>query len=289
MLTGQKSKQAHALAKLLQAQDMAIMRGCLLLFITDSLSARIHDPSQKDCAAGLAQHFPTLCNHCPCRTGRPLTGTRSFEISDGNRAFSVRMDAVTWLDDKPATSLLFTDITDMKRAQAELSRLAYSDALTGLPNRLCLRTRFEAMEEEIRRGKKEGILALLDLDHFKDINDTYGHSAGDAVLRRLADCITAKDGFYDHMYRLGGDEFILLFSEEPGCFATEADFLAHYRERISQIMIPYTTPDIESFCTLSVGVAVFPKHGNTYSDILRKADIALYKSKGLGRNSFTFF
>ena len=294
MLGGRKSKLEQMLLELLRGQELAVVRkngdSCQLLFATEPIRERMLDRADENCATGLSFCFPALCSKCPYGPDKTGKDTQSFEVRDGkDDIFSVHASSPTWLDGKPATSFSFSNITDIKKTESELYRLAYTDALTGLPNRLRLRTDFELMEDAIENGRCAGIMALLDLDFFKEVNDTYGHNAGDIMLKRLAEYITALEDFGGHMYRLGGDEFVLLLSDKPDRHPTQDAFLEHYNKLLSHVMVPYSIPNIDMSCTLSVGVSIFPQHGTIYSDLLRKADIALYKSKEDGRNTYTFF
>jgi len=184
---------------------------------------------------------------------------------------------------------MMRDITPEKEANERLYALAYIDQLTGIPNRQKLKEDFAMLEEKIIKNEASGIVALFDLDHFKAVNDTYGHNTGDVVLRRLTEHLQESPYFVDHLYRLGGDEFVLLYADPADRFASHDDCQKHYNSILSTALRAYTLPNIDLKCTLSIGVSFFPKHGSNLSDILRKADIALYQAKAAGRGQVMFF
>ena len=167
-----------------------------------------------------------------------------------------------------------------------LYNLAFLDGLTQVPNRMRLKDDFAQMEHEIAAGKKCGAVAIFDIDFFKKVNDTYGHSIGDTMLQRLAEQLNGKPQFKERLYRLGGDEFALLLSVD-----TEAhpDLWQHFEEILSGALDSYTLPNIDLSCTLSMGVALYPQHGDTLTALLHRADIALYKAKTAGRNRLELF
>ena len=192
------------------------------------------------------------------------------------------------------------DVTDRRLAEDKIRHLANFDALTGLPNRRQLIWRTErALEHARRLGHQVGLL-LIDLDRFKVINDTLGHAAGDELLmevsRRLRSCVRHSDqvlessvesmGARSHrtleaVGRLGGDEFVALLPE----VADERD-----AERVAQRILDLMREPIfvggqECFVTASVGIALFPRDGNTVADLIRNSDVAMYLVKSQGRNS----
>jgi len=274
--------------------EIIIVRGknCEVVFTNARAEERIHDDNSKEftCSAVFSKHFPTLCEHCPYGTDNQQKDDEPFEIKDSEgRYFSVRRNTVTWLDGKVATSFMMRDITHEKEATEHLYNLAYIDQLTGVPNRQRLKEDFAAVEGKIEREELSGVLALFDLDHFKTVNDTYGHNTGDVVLRRLTDHLSEDPNFANSLYRLGGDEFVIFITKQADQFPTFDDLKTHYNTVMSAALRAYTLPNIEVKCTLSIGISFFPKHGTNLSDVLRKADIALYQAKDAGRNQIFFF
>lgn len=192
------------------------------------------------------------------------------------------------------------DVTDRRQAEDRIRQLAHFDALTGLPNRRQLIWRVERAIEQARRGNHEVGLLLIDLDRFKIINDTLGHTAGDELLievgRRLRGCVRHSDQVMEGMLeavggrshrtleavgRLGGDEFVALLPE----VADERD-----AERVAQRVLealrePIFIAGQECFVTASVGIALYPRDGQTMADLLRNSDVAMYAVKSQGRNA----
>jgi diguanylate cyclase (GGDEF)-like protein/PAS domain S-box-containing protein len=180
---------------------------------------------------------------------------------------------------------VFSDITAMKESQAQLERLAHHDALTGLPNRLLFHARVtHALEHARREGSRAAILCL-DLDHFKHINDSLGHPAGDrllqAVTQRLLDSVRKEDT----VARLGGDEFTVLLEDlqEPN----DAGIVAE--KALNVLARPFDLDGHEAYVSGSVGISLFPDDGKDVTSLLKNADSALYCAKEQGRNSYHFY
>ena len=176
------------------------------------------------------------------------------------------------------------DITEQRRNEERIRYLANFDALTGLPNRAQLEDHIQYAIHLARRNN--GLLAVMfvDIDRFKDVNDTLGHSVGDAVLvevaRRLMTLLRAEDT----VSRLGGDEFVLVL---PGSDARGA---AGFAQRLLQaIAEPFPHRHHELSLTASIGVAMFPEDGEDMETLARKADTAMYRAKHEGRNGYRFF
>ncbi|KAF5058179.1 EAL domain protein [anaerobic digester metagenome] len=178
----------------------------------------------------------------------------------------------------------FLDITDMRRAEAKLQELAYTDALTGLPNRLCALDRLSRTLESLRPHSGSLAVLLLDLDDFKIVNDSWGHAAGDVVLmevgQRLASVLTTSE----MVGRLGGDEFIIVSAVGAG----EEDWADLARRLIEALNKPFHLEDSEIHLGVSVGIAVFPRDGETAGQLVRCADLAMYHSKSAGKSMFQF-
>jgi diguanylate cyclase (GGDEF)-like protein/PAS domain S-box-containing protein len=184
------------------------------------------------------------------------------------------------------------DITERKQAEEEIRQLAYFDPLTELPNRRLLLDRLNQALMASRRSQEFGALIMLDLDHFKILNDTLGHDGGDRLLiqvaRRLLGCVRANDT----VARLGGDEYILILAQlgqdEPAA-ARQAELLA---EKIGHALHePYALGDgqQEFHCTASLGVTLFGGRAISAEVLLKQADMALYKAKDAGCNAIRFF
>lgn len=271
--------------------DMLIVRDCEILLMNDAAYKHI-DSGQRsgtDCKRGYSDLYKDLCDSCRQNHGAE-DSRQSFDIKDANgRIFSVIRNSVIWTDGKPATLLIVRDVDEERSSEAKLYNLAYVDQLTGVPNRQKLKEDFSAAETEIKSSGASGIIGIIDLDNFKAINDNYGHNTGDRMLRLITGYLEGLSEFRGHLYRLGGDEFVLFFKNSPGRFDDRTALRSYYQKLLEKALLCYTMPNIEDKCTLSMGVAMFPAHGDNLSELLRKADIALYKAKSGGRNQVLVF
>ncbi|HXV30778.1 MAG TPA: EAL domain-containing protein [Sinorhizobium sp.] len=175
---------------------------------------------------------------------------------------------------------------ERKRAEDRISFMAHHDALTGLPNRVLFETQVAAMLESIRGRDQLAVLAFLDLDNFKLINDNLGHAAGDELLKAVAERMRAAVRQSDVVVRVGGDEFIILLNGIP----TKQDIVLSRLEDIrAAIAKPVLLQGRSLQVTCSMGVACFPDHGRTVSELLANADTAMYRAKEFGRNNLQVF
>lgn len=176
------------------------------------------------------------------------------------------------------------DVTERIGNERRVTHMARHDALTGLPNRLYFRERTEAALPQLRRGESFALLCL-DLDHFKDVNDTRGHPGGDKLLRLVADRLRQNVRETDILARLGGDEFAIVQVAIHG--SKEVMILA---ERIvAELSQPYEIDGQEVIVAASVGVAIAPDDGDDQEQLFKKADMALYRAKADGGGTVRFF
>jgi diguanylate cyclase (GGDEF)-like protein len=177
------------------------------------------------------------------------------------------------------------DVTERQRIEAQIAHMAHHDALTELANRVLLR---ERMEEALNRWKRNGegfAIFLLDLDHFKTVNDTLGHSCGDELLKTVARRLTSCVRETDTVARLGGDEFAIIQSEVGR--HEDTNILA---ERLLKIIgEPFELDGNQVFVAASMGIALAPDDGTDVEQLLKNADLALYRAKADGRNRSCFF
>ncbi len=276
-----------------QDTDIVVVRGrCETLYINKAARARMEGEGHGEptCRDGYSRMFPELCDNCPMNLEHPPSLPYTVEVrNDKGRFFSATFNAMDWLDGNDAMAIYLRDIDAERTAKQKLYNLAYIDHLTGVPNRQKLKEDFEAILDDIDANRVCGVMAIFDLDNFKSINDTYGHNTGDIMLKRLTDHLMGEQAFKDHLYRLGGDEFVLLYTTPHNRFASIGDAKKYYEELMRQAFLSYTMPNIELCCTISMGAAFFPEHGDSYSELLRKADIALYQAKDGGRDRLVFF
>ena len=177
-----------------------------------------------------------------------------------------------------------SDITEAKQAAAHIEKLAHFDQLTGLPNRSLLNDRFRFAVSLAQRGGGHLAVMFLDLDHFKNINDTLGHTVGDQLLLKVATRITSVLRDEDTVSRQGGDEFVLVF---PG---TDALGAAHVASKlIEAVSQPSLIEHHELTTTPSIGIAIYPDDGKDFETLSKNADAAMYHVKQDGRNNFRFF
>ncbi|WP_238551903.1 EAL domain-containing protein [Herminiimonas sp. CN] len=179
---------------------------------------------------------------------------------------------------------IFSDISQYKAAQEQIQRLAHFDALTGLPNRVLLNDRTSQALSMAHRSHAPLALMFIDLDRFKNVNDSLGHRIGDALLVALAQRLCAAVREQDTVSRLGGDEFILVLPD------TDADGAAHIAKILLETAVqPYQIEQHELTITSSIGIAMYPGDGEDFESLSKCADIAMYRAKQDGRNNFCFF
>jgi len=190
-------------------------------------------------------------------------------------------------DDEQVTHYVcvFSDITKVKESQDQLDHLAHHDPLTALPNRLLFHDRLQhAMVRAARENEQLAVL-FIDLDRFKNVNDTLGHHVGDALLKQVSSALEGCLREGDTLARLGGDEFIVLLEHVDGAFGAGlvADKLVALFEQ------PFTVSGYELFVTASVGISLFPQDAEDVHMVVRNADVAMYQAKARGRNGYQFY
>ena len=182
---------------------------------------------------------------------------------------------------RPAIMGVGLDITDRKRADARIATLAYHDTLTGLPNRQLLQDRMGvAMAQAHRRARRLAVL-FLDLDHFKDLNDSLGHQAGDELLKAVAELLAGAIHGDDTVARIGGDEFVVLLTDVDD--ATQAALVGH--KILALLKAPVRVGTRELFVNGSIGISMYPEDGTDFDSLLKNADAALYRAKEEGRDN----
>jgi diguanylate cyclase (GGDEF)-like protein/PAS domain S-box-containing protein len=222
------------------------------------------------------------------RSGKPIT---SFEEEIVDAAGETRFylttksplrDGAGRIVNVLTTSL---DITDRKRAESHLLHLAHHDTLTDLPNRVLLQDRLRRELARTRRGDRPFALHLLDLDHFKGINDALGHQIGDRLLKSVAErlCTVVRDS--DTVARLGGDEFAILQTHvmRP---QEATDLAARILEAISE---PFVFDGEEITTSASLGITTHPSDGSDADVLIKNADVAMYQAKAAGRNGYRLY
>ena len=180
---------------------------------------------------------------------------------------------------------IFSDITSRKLQEAQIEYLAYHDALTGLPNRRLLSDRLSIAISQTDREENTLALLFIDLDRFKNINDSLGHHTGDELLRQVGARLVASVRAGDTVSRLGGDEFVILC---PSC-GTAKDVSSMCEQLIHKMSAPYRVDAQDLHITPSIGIALFPDDGEDVNTLIKNADAAMYQAKDSGRSTFQFY
>lgn len=199
----------------------------------------------------------------------------------------------TDINNKPVSIIATTiDITkqtlnqeQILQQKSELEYQAHYDALTQLPNRTLFTDRLTHLIDSREMSKQKHALLFIDLDHFKQINDSFGHNFGDKVLVQIAERLQSATRKGDTLSRLGGDEFTLLLEniKDERCITRVIDNL------IQKMSTPIITHDTSLYITLSIGVSMYPENGTDTENLLKNADSAMYKAKDDGRNTYRFY
>lgn len=212
------------------------------------------------------------------------TGSDAVPLFERTRPNGTILEVASHRLDDGSVVRTFTDITERKRIESQIAHMAHHDNLTNLPNRVLLNDRLDQALARMKRQKSGFALFCLDLDGFKKVNDTFGHGAGDLLLKevaqRLANCVREVDT----VARIGGDEFVII--QEDTTEEAQAIVLA---ERIKVATgLPCSINGNEVMVGTSIGIAMAPRDGTIAAELMRNADKALYRAKSKGRNLFSF-
>ena len=218
---------------------------------------------------------------------RPIVYEKDLPTPDGGAKVFDVIKIPLYEDDGSRRGLVMVgrDVTERKLAAARIHHLAHHDSLTGLPNRILFQERLRAALAQAKRIGPQAALMFLDLDKFKDINDTLGHHVGDlllkAVAKRLLRCVRESDT----VARLGGDEFAVVLTnlEDPEGASNVAEAI------IASISEPFGLEEHEVNTSTSIGITVFPSDADDAENLLKNADLAMFRSKAEGRNNYHFY
>ena len=180
---------------------------------------------------------------------------------------------------------LARDVTERTNIEKRIEFMAHHDALTGLPNRILLKERGEKLLLQSTDDSQKVALLFIDLDGFKTINDSLGHTVGDSVLQIVAQRLLNVMGIGDTLSRHGGDEFVMLLPNIKDM--SEVVEMAH--KIVKKFKKSLTIDDHILSTSASIGIAVYPEHGGTFEQLLQNADVAMYKAKENGKNNYCFF
>ena len=180
-------------------------------------------------------------------------------------------------------SLLFA--IERKKAEDIINTLAYHDSLTGLPSRTLFNDRFAMAMADSKRNDKKTAVIILDLDHFKNVNDNFGHDVGDDLLKEVSGRLTSILRQTDTVCRMGGDEFALLISD-----ASAREMIEEVAQRIlAAIGKPFSLHGVKAWISASLGIAIYPEDGENLETLFKHADIAMYEVKKVGRNNYLYY
>jgi diguanylate cyclase (GGDEF)-like protein/PAS domain S-box-containing protein len=207
-----------------------------------------------------------------------MTGLRK-----GGSEFPIELSLASW---KTKEGILFTgivrDVTERKRAEATIRELAYHDSLTGLPNRMLFNDRITLELAHAHRNRQKFAVMMLDLDYFKDINDTLGHGVGDQLLQVVGHRLTGLLRKNDTVARMGGDEFLLLLPD-----IAQVEAATKIAQKILRaVSKPFMIDGNKLQITTSIGIATYPKDGKNGDTLMTHADNAMYRAKKEGRNTY---
>jgi diguanylate cyclase (GGDEF)-like protein/PAS domain S-box-containing protein len=242
---------------------------------------------------------PTLL--APCRHDQQLAkemevaldlaGAWQGELWDYRRngdSYPAWMSISAVRDDKGKLThhfLVFSDITERKETENQIYRLAYYDALTGLPNRSLLFSLLEQAIAEATRNHHHGALLFVDIDRFKNINDSFGHAAADQLLREAASRMSTVLRHEDVIARLGGDEFVVALFD-----ITQREHAALVASKLMDSLAPpFIIDNHELTLSASIGIAIFPEDGHDAETLIKNADVAMYKAKEQGDSQHLFY
>ncbi|NTV49124.1 MAG: EAL domain-containing protein [Geobacteraceae bacterium] len=209
---------------------------------------------------------------------------RVLLAANGEEVPIIKTVTTVYLGDRKHLLESFIDISERKKAEHKINRLAFYDTLTGLPNRTLLYERLDFALIQADRNKHLVGVMFIDLDRFKGINDTLGHSHGDQLLRVVSERLMNSVRKSDVVARLGGDEFVIIFD-----LVHEETITTIAQKILRKLAEPVLLGAQEVVNTCSIGIALYPMDGNNADTLLKNADIAMYQAKQKGRDSYQFF
>ncbi|MDD0815667.1 EAL domain-containing protein [Curvibacter sp. HBC28] len=221
-----------------------------------------------------------------------LTYEEDMVFADGHRGRFETIQTPIEGGDGQLTGVLGVarDITDRKRAEREIERLAFFDALTDLPNRRLLLDRLQQACLASTRSGQHGALLFLDLDNFKDLNDTMGHGTGDQLLIQVGRRLASSVRQVDTVSRFGGDEFVLMLEELSPDWTEATEQAERVAEKVLVSMNqPFELKGLQHYSTPSIGITLFVGDQTPIDELLKRADLAMYQAKAHGRNTLRFF
>lgn len=198
--------------------------------------------------------------------------------------FEVRFSELKWIDGSDVVVATASDIIQKKKNQQKIEYQAHNDFLTGLYNRMKCEVDLRKVIRRTEKAGLKGAVLFIDLDDFKHINDGLGHQYGDILLQQIAAGLTGIPGLRGHCYRMGGDEFIIIIG--PELYDELGKMVAYIKTLFNK---PWYLMETEYFCTMSMGIAVFPDNSVDVHEITRMADVAMYEAKRSGKNGYAYY
>lgn len=177
------------------------------------------------------------------------------------------------------------DISSTKNLETEIKKIAYYNSLTELPNRNLFLYNSSAILEECKKANKKGALVFIDIDNFKQVNDTYGHDYGDVLLKVFSQVLTIHSDSYGKVYHLSGDEFLIIV-EDISSYNEINELCDSLMESCRN---PFEIKDELIYISISIGISIFPDHSTDINQLYKYVDLAMYYSKDHGKNQYTFF
>lgn len=208
-------------------------------------------------------------------------------LAKGGRKISVLVSGSPFIVKGKKVGIVgvYEDIRDLKKIQEAFYYQATHDILTGLPNRYLLEDRFNMEKARADRSYSKVALFFIDVNRFKDINDTYGHDVGDKILKWVSNKLVKSVRKTDSVIRFGGDEFVVVFD----AVRTIEDIVSIAVKIVNAFSEQFKEGGLKIDVTLNIGIAVYPDDGETLEELLRKGDIAMYEAKATGVNNFVFY
>lgn len=307
----QQRKNAETLLRTTRAELQATLNALpdlLFEFTAEGHYRAIHSQSQSEASMVLPAHYilnkrvtevlpQDAADACLAAlreaqdTGRSSGQQYSLVLAGGKQWFEL---SVVRKPTEPGEEERFIaiarDITERKVTEEAIQHLAFHDSLTGLPNRRLLTDRLHSALAASNRHRQHGAMMFLDLDHFKHLNDTYGHDVGDLMLQEVARRLQQNVRAIDTVARFGGDEFVVLIqalSTDAEGARNHATAVAH--KILASLNAPYALNALQHITTPSIGIALFSGDAVAAHDILKHADIAMYQAKAQGRNTLVIY
>ena len=261
-------------------------------YMNDTMIKWFGDQTNKICYSAVAG----LDEPCPyCKLEDVVLENKKViyePTTPDGQSFDIVATSIKNADGTVSKMEVIRNVTAKKQAEAnlirqtqELDHQAHHDFLTGLPNRILFNDRLERGIEESKRNKTKLALLFIDLDHFKEINDSLGHSIGDEVLKVVTDRLNRLMRSSDTIARLGGDEFTIIVSD-----LNEVQDISSLARNILEVLAkPINISEHELYVSSSIGISLYPNDGDGAQNLLKYADAAMYRAKDEGRNNFQFY